>query len=707
MQLVITEKPSVAKSIAQVLHATEAKNGYLQGDGYLVSWCVGHLVELASADSYREEWKKWSYEQLPIIPDVWQYKVKESTRKQYEVLKTLLHDPQVAEVVCATDAGREGELIFRLVYEQAGCTKPFKRLWISSMEERAIVDGFANLRDGREYDNLYRSAVCRSEADWLVGINATRLFTVLYRHRLTVGRVQTPTLAMMVEREQSISDFKKERYFMVHLLCGGLDAVTGRIDEQDKAEEIMGACQKGQALVVSVKQEEKSVYPPKLYDLTTLQRDANRLFGFTAQQTLDYTQSLYEQKLVTYPRTDSQFLTDDMERNALEAAAAVQIVFPFMQSSLPVPDVGRVMDSRKVSDHHAIIPTVEIRKTDLGKVPGGERQILSLIAMRLLCATGEVHKIESVKAELECNGILFTASGKTILQKGWKTTEEQFLKEYKTGKKNEKGEVPLPGLAEGMTFHDVDTKVSEHYTSPPKHFTEDTLLSAMEHAGSEEMGEEVERKGLGTPATRAAIIEKLVEKGFVERKNKQMLPTEDGVKLITVLPEVVKSPKLTAEWENDLTLISKGEKSSEVFMEGIEAMVSALVHTYHEVDESKQGMFASDREAVGRCPKCGGNVYEGRTNFYCENRDCDFALFKNNRYFASMRKELSRPVVQALLKNGKAKVSGLYSKKKDCTFAATIHMDTSGKYPQFSMTFDGEKDSKGKKVNKERGSKHE
>ena len=707
MQLVITEKPSVAKSIAQVLHATEAKNGYLKGDGYLVSWCVGHLVELASADSYREEWKKWSYEQLPIIPDVWQYKLKESTRKQYEVLKTLLHDPQVAEVVCATDAGREGELIFRLVYEQAGCTKPFKRLWISSMEERAIVDGFANLRDGREYDNLYLSAVCRSEADWLVGINATRLFTVLYRHRLTVGRVQTPTLAMMVDREQRISDFKKERYFMVHLLCGGLDAVTGRIDEQDKAEEIMGACQKGQALVVSVKQEEKSVYPPKLYDLTTLQRDANRLFGFTAQQTLDYTQSLYEQKLVTYPRTDSQFLTDDMEKNALESVAAVQMVFPFIQSSLPVPDVGRVMDSKKVSDHHAIIPTVEIRKTDLGQVPGGERQILSLIAMRLLCATGEVHKIESVKAELECNGILFTASGKTILQNGWKTTEEQFLKEYKTGKKNDKEEVPLPGLAEGMTFHDADTKVSEHYTSPPKHFTEDTLLSAMEHAGSEEMGEEVEKKGLGTPATRAAIIEKLVEKGFVERKNKQMLPTEDGVKLITVLPEVVKSPKLTAEWENDLTLIAKGEKSSEVFMEGIEAMVSALVHTYHEVDESKQGMFASDREVVGRCPKCGGNVYEGRTNFYCENRDCDFALFKNNRYFASMRKELTKPVVQALLKNGKAKVSGLYSKKKDSTFTAIIHMDVFGKYPQFSMTFDGEKDSKGKKVNKERGSKHE
>ena len=708
MKLVLAEKPSVAMSLSKVIGANQRGDGYMEGNGYLVSWCVGHLVELSQPEAYDEKYAKWKYDDLPILPEHWQYQVSASTKKQFGILRKLMQRKDVESLICATDAGREGELIFRLVYHQCGCKKPVERLWISSMEDSAIREGFQKLRPGTEYDALYEAALCRERADWIVGINATRLFSCLYGQTLNVGRVMTPTLAMVVMRDAAIRAFKPEPFYSAELKFRDFQAGGERMKEKAEAEKLVAeCCQAGSAIITKVEQKEKSEKPPALFDLTSLQREANRQLGFTAQQTLDYTQSLYEQKLVTYPRTDSQFLTDDMEKNALESVAAVQMVFPFIQSSLPVPDVGRVMDSKKVSDHHAIIPTVEIRKTDLGQVPGGERQILSLIAMRLLCATGEVHKIESVKAELECNGILFTASGKTILQNGWKTTEEQFLKEYKTGKKNDKEEVPLPGLAEGMTFHNVDTKVSEHYTSPPKHFTEDTLLSAMEHAGSEEMGEEVERKGLGTPATRAAIIEKLVEKGFVERKNKQMLPTEDGVKLITVLPEVVKSPKLTAEWENDLTLIAKGEKSSEVFMEGIEAMVSALVHTYHEVDESKQGMFISDREAVGRCPKCGGNVYEGRTNFYCENRDCDFALFKNNRYFASMRKELTRPVVQALLKNGKAKVSGLYSKKKDSTFAATIHMDTSGKYPQFSMTFDGEKDSKGKKVNKERGSKHE
>lgn len=698
MQLVITEKPSVAKSIAEVLHATEHKNGYLQGNGYLVSWCVGHLVELASADIYREEWRKWAYETLPIIPDVWQYQVKENTRKQYEILKGLFHNPEVTEVICATDAGREGELIFRLVYEQAGCRKPFKRLWISSMEEKAIEDGFQNLRESREYDDLYQSAVCRSVADWLVGINATRLFTVLYRHKLTVGRVQTPTLAMLVDREQSITDFKKEQYFLAHLLCGGMDAVTERINDKNKAEQIAGACRNGQALVMYVSREEKAVNPPKLYDLTTLQREANRLFGFTAQQTLDYTQSLYEKKLVTYPRTDSQFLTEDMGQTAGNIAGVIKKNISFMQGISHEPKVEKVLNSKKVSDHHAIIPTMELAKADLDKIPGGEMQILSLIAQRLICATGEKHIYETVKAELSCNGIMFTATGKSILQNGWKTYEEQFKKSLKSGNsKAEKEETPLPQLSEGMTFEQVETKVSEHFTAPPKHFTEDTLLSAMEHAGSEQMNDEVERKGLGTPATRAAIIEKLVEKGFVERKNKQMFPTDDGIKLITVLPEVVKSPKLTAEWENDLTLIAKGEKSADTFLAGIEELVSDLVHTYHEVEENGKHMFGSDREVIGKCPKCGGNVYESKSNFYCENRACDFALFKNNKYFASMRKELNKSIAQALLNKGEAKVSGLYSQKKDSTFSAVIHMDASGKYPQFSMTFDNKKQKSNQK----------
>lgn len=477
MQLVITEKPSVAKSIAEVLHATEHKNGYLQGNGYLVSWCVGHLVELASADTYREEWKKWAYETLPIIPDVWQYQVKENTRKQYEILKGLFHNPEVTEVICATDAGREGELIFRLVYEQAGCRKPFKRLWISSMEEKAIEDGFRNLRESREYDDLYQSAVCRSVADWLVGINATRLFTVLYRHKLTVGRVQTPTLAMLVDREQSITDFKKEQYFLAHLLCGGMDAVTERINDKNKAEQIAGACRNGQALIISVNREEKTVNPPKLYDLTTLQREANRLFGFTAQQTLDYAQSLYEKKLVTYPRTDSQFLTEDMGQTAGDIAGVIKENISSMQGITHEPKVEKVLNSKKVSDHHAIIPTMELAKADLDKIPGGEMQILSLIAQRLICATGEKHIYETVKAELSCNGIMFTATGKSILQNGWKTYEEQFKKSLKSGNsKAEKEETPLPQLSEGMTFEQVETKVSEHFTAPPKHFTEDNPI---------------------------------------------------------------------------------------------------------------------------------------------------------------------------------------------------------------------------------------
>ena len=696
VRLVITEKPSVAKSIASVLHATERKNGYLQGGGYLVSWCIGHLVELADAEAYREEWKKWAYETLPIIPETWQYQVKEKTKEQYQVLKELLHSPEVTEVICATDAGREGELIFRLVYEQAGCTKPFSRLWISSMEERAIAEGFKNLRDGREYDNLYQSAVCRSVADWLVGINATRLFTVLYRHKLTVGRVQTPTLAMLVEREQSIADFKKEKYFQVHIRCGGLDAVTGRIDEENEAEQIAGACQNGQALVLSVKKEEKTVSPPKLYDLTTLQREANRLLGFTAQQTLDYTQSLYEKKLVTYPRTDSQFLTEDMGQTALDVVGIVKKTIPSMKGISGEVEVNRVLDSKKVSDHHAIIPTMELARADLSWIPGGELQILTLVSVRLICATGEKHRYETVKAELSCGGTVFTASGKSILHNGWKDCEEQMKQFLKAGKEaDEKEERPLPSLAEGMIFDGVKTGVSEHYTAPPKHFTEDTLLSAMEHAGSGEMCEDAERKGLGTPATRAAIIEKLVEKGFVERKNKQMLPTDNGNKLITVLPEAVKSPKLTAEWENDLTLIAKGEKKAEVFLAGIEAMVADLVHTYHEVEESRTDMFGSDKEVIGKCPKCGGNIYESKTNFYCENRSCEFALFKNNKYFASMQKELTKAVAKSLLKDGKTKVSGLYSRKKDSIFSAVIHMDASGKYPRFSMSFEtGKKKSK-------------
>ncbi len=620
MQLVIAEKPSVARSIAAVIGADENKDGYMEGNGYVVSWCVGHLVELAQPESYGEQWKKWTYESLPVKPEKWQYEVKQDTRAQYDVLYQLMHREDVSAAICATDAGREGELIFRLVYEMAGCDKPIKRLWISSMEESAIREGFENLQPGSDYDNLYHSALCRQEADWLVGINGTRLFTVLYGGKvLKVGRVQTPTLAMLVDREAKIMNFRKEKYYMAHILMDGMDAATGRIDDRGKADEIAGACQNGQALVTSVIKEEKSVLPPKLYDLTTLQRDANRLFGFTAKQTLEYTQSLYEKKLATYPRTDSQFLSDDMGQTAEGVIEAVFGSLMFEENKASRPDIKRILNSKKVTDHHAIIPTMEIAKADLAALPETERKILSLIANRLLCATGEKHLFETVKAEFSCGGHTFAVSGKSVTHNGWKAFEDAFKRSFKISgnQEEEKEEKRLPELSEGKIFDGVQTKVSEHFTSPPKHFTEDLLLSAMERAGAEDMGDDVERKGLGTPATRADIIEKLVKDGFVKREKKQIIPTEDGLKLITVLPDVVKSPKLTADWENALTLVAKGELPMEDFMADIENMVSELIHTYHEVSDEQKKMFAQEQETLGTCPNCGGQVVKGKFGAYC------------------------------------------------------------------------------------------
>ena len=658
MELVIAEKPSVAQSIAAVLGATQRKDGYLEGNEYLVSWCVGHLVELAQPESYEEAWKKWSYESLPIIPQEWQHEVKSDTKAQYQILKKLMHDDRVDAVVCATDAGREGELIFRLTYNMAGCRKPMKRLWISSMEESAIRDGFHNLRPGSDYDKLYHSALCRQEADWLVGINGTRLFTVLYGGKaLKVGRVQTPTLAMLVDRESKIMNFKKEAYYMAHIMGNGLDAVSEHISDKTEAERIAGACENGQALVTSVVKEEKWVAPPKLYDLTTLQRDANRLFGFTAKQTLEYTQSLYEKKLCTYPRTDSQYLSDDMEQTAGSVIEAVFGSTLFEENVMFNPDIKRVLNSKKVTDHHAIIPTMEIAKADLAALPETERKILSLVANRLLCATGEKHLYETVKAELSCGGYTFATFGKSVLKNGWKDFEDAFKRSFKTTEEKDSEDKKLPELSEGQTFDGVQTKISEHYTTPPKHFTEDSLLSAMERAGSEDMGDDVERKGLGTPATRADIIEKLVKDGFVKREKKQMIPTKDGMKLITVLPDVVKSPKLTADWENALTLVSKGEYSMQEFMDGIENMVRDLVQAYHSSSEEQKSMFgAGTQEALGKCPKCGGEVVKGKFGAYCKNK-CGMNVGR------AMGAVLSDSQIKSMLEGKKTLVKGLKGKK--------------------------------------------
>lgn len=662
MELVIAEKPSVAQSIAAVLGATQRKDGYLEGNEYLVSWCVGHLVELAQPESYEEAWKKWSYESLPIIPQEWQHEVKSDTKAQYQILKKLMHDDRVDAVVCATDAGREGELIFRLTYNMAGCRKPMKRLWISSMEESAIRDGFHNLRPGSDYDNLYHSALCRQEADWLVGINGTRLFTVLYGGKaLKVGRVQTPTLAMLVDRESKIMNFKKEAYYMAHIMGNGLDAVSEHISDKTEAERIAGACENGQALVTSVVKEEKWVAPPKLYDLTTLQRDANRLFGFTAKQTLEYTQSLYEKKLVTYPRTDSQYLSNDMEGTAKNVIEAIFNSLLFEQNIMFNPDIKRILNSKKVTDHHAIIPTMEIIKQDLKAIPESEMKILSLCANRLLCATGEKHIYNSTKAEITCNNIVFKVSGKEVWKNGWKEFEDFFKNSYKTteDKSDAEEEKKLPELREGMAIMVEQTKVSEHFTQPPKHYTEDSLLSAMERAGVEDMGDEVERKGLGTPATRADIIEKLVKDGFVKREKKQMIPTEDGMKLITILPDVVKSPKLTADWENELTLVSKGEVAAEQFMSGIEAMVTDLVKTYHSVSDEQKAMFGTGKggqEVLGKCPKCGADVVKGKFGAYCTGK-CGMNVGK------ALGVTLSDTQVKSLLQGKKMLVKGLKGKK--------------------------------------------
>ncbi len=663
MQLVITEKPSVAQAVARVIGAGGRKDGYMEGNGYIVSWCIGHLVELAQPETYSDAWKKWSYESLPMIPGEWQTEVKSGTAAQYKVLKGLMHDARVDSVVCATDAGREGELIFRLVYDQAGCDKPMKRLWISSMEESAIREGFENLRPGSDYDNLYHSALCRQRADWLVGLNGTRLFTVLYGGKvLKVGRVQTPTLAMLVEREEKIRNFKKEQYYTAHILVDGMDAATERIDDKAQAEAIAAACESRAATVLSVTKEKKNVQPPKLYDLTTLQRDANRLFGFTAKQTLEYTQSLYEKKLVTYPRTDSQYLSDDMEDTARSVIGAVYKAVLFEEPSGAEPDIKRVMDSKKVTDHHAIIPTMEIADADLSAVPEGEMKILSLAANRLLCATGEKHEYETVKAEFRCNETVFTVSGKSVTRNGWKDFEAAFRRSYKTSEDKEKEDKKLPELSEGMSFEGVQAKVTEHFTQPPKHFTEDSLLSAMERAGAEDMGDEVERKGLGTPATRADVIEKLVRDGFVKREKKQMIPMEDGVKLITVLPDVVKSPKLTANWENALTLVAKGEYPMQAFMDGIADLVNGLVQTYHSISDEQKSMFGGGTqeskrmECVGKCPKCGGDVVKGKFGAYCKNK-CGMNVSR------AMGVALTDSQIKSMLEGKKTLVKGLKGKK--------------------------------------------
>lgn len=678
MRLVIAEKPSVAQSIASAIGVKQRKNGYLESNGFLVSWCVGHLAELAAADAYDAKYAKWRYEDLPIVPGNWQFTVGKDKLKQFNILRMLMCRSDVYEVINACDAGREGELIFRTVYGMADCSKPIKRFWTSSMEDEAICQGFVDLRPGCEYDGLYQSALCRSKADWLVGINATRLFSVLYHRTLNVGRVMSPTLALIVQREADIDAFQPEPFFTVNLDCGDFTATGDKLKTKAEADAVAAACNGKSSTVKTVDRKEKSKKPPALYDLTTLQRDANRLLGYTAQQTLDYLQSLYEKKICTYPRTDSRFLTNDMEASVSTLTSITSVI-----CGVKTPkklNARQVCNSVKVSDHHAVVPTSSAAKLDISSLPDGEREILRLVSRGLLCAVSAPQRYAETAVTLDCGGYDFTAKSKTVLVPGWKAYME------------EQTDKPLPELAEGQNVPVAFVSVKEGKTSPPKHYTEDTLLSAMETAGTKDMPEDTERKGLGTPATRAAILEKLVSTGFVERKKAKkavnLIPSQVGVSLITVLPEQIQSPALTAEWEQKLKQIELGELEPDAFMNGISSMMRELVRTYTVIKDAAV-LFPSGREVIGKCPRCGGNVTESKKGFLCENRECRFGLWRDNKFFAAKKKTLTKAIAATLLKDGCIKLTGLYSEKTGKTYDATVVLKDDGHYAGFILEFDG------------------
>ena len=684
--LVVAEKPSVGAAYAKVLGATNRQDGYWEGNGYLVSWCVGHLVELAPPNVYDAKYVKWSIADLPILPEKWQYLVSTSTKKQFGILQKVMNRPDVDSIVCATDAGREGELIFRLVYQQAGCKKPFSRLWLSSMEENAIREGFAHLKPSTEYDALYNAALCRERADWMVGINASRLFSCLYGQPLAVGRVMTPVLAMTVVREAAIAAFVPEKFYTVALtLADGGSASSKRFAQKMDAERLLSKCRKEERVTVQkMKRKEKYESPPPLYDLTALQRDANRLLGFTAQQTLDYAQSLYEKRLITYPRTDSRFLTEDMATSIPGLVTDTGKVFA-VEKTLPI-HVRQVINGSKVTDHHALLPTKSMANADLAALPVGERNVLRLIAARLLCAVGEPHRYAETTLTTICAGEEFSAKGKLVLSDGWRAMERKMLGEL-LGKQKE--QATLPDVQEQSQCSIVVAELKEGQTTPPKHFTEDTLLHAMETASADSMPEGVERQGIGTPATRAATIEKLVQKGFLERKGnkktKVLLPTDKGKALVTVMPEEIQSPEMTADWETKLLRIEHSEMEPKTFMTEIKEMISSLVTT---TEAAKGANALMKNKIIGICPNCGANVVEREKGWFCENRECRFVLWKDNAFFKRLGKRLDAHVADKLLRDGRVRLKDCKSAKGK-TYNATVLLscEADGR-SKFSLEFE-------------------
>ena len=692
MKLVLAEKPSVAMSLSKVIGANQRGDGYMEGNGYLVSWCVGHLVELSQPEAYDEKYAKWKYDDLPILPEHWQYQVSASTKKQFGILKKLMQRKDVESLICATDAGREGELIFRLVYQQAGCKKPVERLWISSMEDSAIREGFQKLRPGTEYDALYEAALCRERADWIVGINATRLFSCLYGQTLNVGRVMTPTLAMVVMRDAAIRAFKSEPFYSAELKFRDFQAGGERMKEKAEAEKLVAeCCQAGSAIITKVEQKEKSEKPPALFDLTSLQREANRQLGFTAQQTLDYTQALYEKKLVTYPRTDSRYLTADMAPLVPELVSVIQQSFQ-IQPDAPAPvNAAQVINSKKVTDHHAIIPTKTAAGYDISSLPSGEQAILTMLAVRLICAVGTPCRYAETIVEAECADQKFRTKGKTVTEMGWRQYAEKTSEDAE--KHAEEGD--FPELSEGMILELAGVDLKEGKTSPPKRFTEDLLLSAMESASSDEFPAGVERKGIGTPATRAAIIEKLVQKGFIERrgdkKKKYLCSTDKGNALVTVVPEQIQSPSMTADWEEKLLKIEHGEYDSDAFMGEISSMVSGLVKTYEAV-KGADVLMQPERKVIGSCPACGSDVCETAKGWFCRDKSCKFALWKKNRFFQTLGKQMTEELAKQLVNQGKARLIHCYSRKSNRYYDTTVHVETGEDgAAAFKLEFGGKK----------------
>ena len=690
-KLVIAEKPSVAQSLAKVIGATEKKEGYLEGNGYLVSWCVGHLVELAEPEDYDERYAKWRHEDLPILPDEWKYRVSEATQKQFQILKELMNRKDVESLIEATDAGREGELIFRLVYHQAGCKKPFERLWISSMEDTAILDGFADLKDGKEYDPLYEAALCRERADWFVGMNATRLFSTLYGTTLNVGRVMTPTLAMLVTRETEIQGFRAEPFYTVQISVGGVTAASEKFKDKQHAETLLQAVSRESTAQVSKKETaEKKEKAPLLYDLTSLQRDANRLMGFTAQQTLDYAQSLYEKKLITYPRTDSRYLTEDMRENTEKLILMMAEKFGFIKTMNV--HMSQLINNKKVSDHHALLPTKNVADADFSELPSGEVKILSLIVARLLAGVGDPYLYQETSLELTAGGAVFKAKGKQEMSKGWKEVQAWILGKAVEEKEQDQVMTYLSDLQEERNYPLRDPQIKEGKTTPKKHYTEDSLLAAMEKAGTEDMPENAEHKGIGTPATRAGIIEKLVRIGFVERKGdkktKYLIPTHKGTSLITVVPEEIQSPSMTADWEEKLVAIEAGEYEAEQFMREIIEMIFILIRDY-KVIEGAQVLMRPAATNVGKCPYCHSDVIEKAKGFFCNNRECRFVLWKEHAFFKALSKKITVAVAKKLLEQGKVSLTGCRSAKTGKIYDTTVVMTVDeDQKVQFSLSFD-------------------